>query len=75
MAILVDFQMVREDDREVEYLFGYPKMDRRLVIEKGSQVGTPLDGKDNLTYQKAYAGILRTKLREGAWPEKGGYAA
>lgn len=75
MAVLVDFRMVREDDREVEYLFGHPEMDRRLAIEKGSQVGRPLDGKDNLIYQKAYTGILRTKLREGTWPEKGGYAA
>ncbi|HEU4426193.1 MAG TPA: hypothetical protein VFR67_26950 [Pilimelia sp.] len=75
MAILVDFEKVREDQREVEYAFGFPTMDRRLVIEKDSRQGKPLDGQENLPYAKAYATIVRTHRSEGTWPEKGGYAA
>ena len=34
MAILLDFEMVREDPEEIEYSFGNPEKDRRLVIDK-----------------------------------------
>ena len=75
MAILVDFQKVREDSQEVEYVFGFPRMDRRLVIEKQSRQGTPLDGTEDLLYRKAYTTIVRTLVDEATWPDKGGYAA
>jgi hypothetical protein len=75
VAILVDFQKVREDSQEVEYVFGFPRMDRRLVIEKQSRQGKPLDGTDDLLYRKAYAKIVRTSINEATWPDKGGYAA
>jgi hypothetical protein len=75
MAILVDYLKVREDSREVEYVFGYPTTDRRLVIEKASQTGRPLDGMENLPYRKAFAKIVRTHLTDDTWPERGMYAA
>lgn len=76
MAILLDFRKVREDKREVEYIFGFPEtMDRRLVIEKDSQQGNPLDGERDSRYAAVYVKILRYYQRSAAWPEKGSYAA
>ncbi len=76
MAILVDFQKVREDGREVEYAFGTSRtMDRRLVIDKATQQGQPLDGDRNPIFSAAYVKIVRTYRAEATWPEKGMYAA
>jgi hypothetical protein len=75
MAILVDYEKVREDSQEVEYIFGYPKMDRRMVIQKESQVGRPLDGQENMPYRKAFGKIVRTHRADETWPERGTYAA
>ena len=75
MAILVDFEKVREDKREVEYIFGYPTMDRRLVIDKDSSAGRPLDGKEDVLYQRSFGTILQTYRDQEIWLEKGGYAA
>jgi hypothetical protein len=75
MAILVDFEKIREDKQEVEYAFGFPEMNRRMVIRKESQEGRPLDGKVDLLFRRAYAKIVRTQLDSGEWPEIGSYAA
>jgi hypothetical protein len=75
MAILVDFEKVREDSLEVEYAFGFPEMDRRMVIAKESREARPADGLTNLLFQKAYGAIIRGQTEQGTWPEKGGYAA
>jgi hypothetical protein len=76
MAILLDFRKVREDSREVEYTFGFPeKMDRRLVIEKESQEGSPMDGTRDSRFAAVYVKILRYYQREATWPERGSYAA
>lgn len=75
MAILVDFKKVREDEREVEYIFGYPKMDRHLVIQKESQQGSPVDGNQDRNYAAVFVKILRFHRSEMAWPEQGTYAA
>jgi hypothetical protein len=76
MAILVDFQKVREDNREVEYRFGLVTgMDRRLVIQKESQEGAPLDGARDPAFAGAYVKILRSYRSLGTWPERGAYAA
>lgn len=75
MAILVDFEKVREGTQEVEYAFGFPEMNRRLVIRTDSQEGRPLDGNENLLYQKAFGQIIRSRISEGTWPERGSYAA
>ena len=76
MAILLDFEKIREDERQVEYIFGYPEMDRRLVIEKGSLQGSPVEP---TTSDKAYAAvlwkILRLRQERNGWPESGMYAA
>lgn len=75
LAILVDFQKVREGTQEVEYRFGFPEMNRRLVIRKDSHEGKPLDGNENLLYRKAFGQIIRYRVSERTWPERGSYAA
>lgn len=76
MAILLDFEKVREDKEEVEYVFGFPeKLDRRLVIEKVSQEGNPLDGNKDSRYAAVYVKILRFYQQKERWPESGSYAA
>jgi hypothetical protein len=75
MAILIDFEKVREDSREVEYSFGYPTMDRRLVIEKESGQGRPLDGEPDHPYTAVYVKVTRYHRDRKAWPERGAYAA
>ncbi|MCW6006540.1 hypothetical protein K1W54_18435 [Micromonospora sp. CPCC 205371] len=75
MGILVDFRKVREDNQTVEYLFGYPEMDRRLVVQKDSQTGRPLDGETNGQYSHALMGILKRHHRDRAWPDRGTWAS
>lgn len=76
MAILLDFEKVREDDQEVEYAFGYPeKLDRRLVIEKESQEGRLMVGPEDQTFSRVYWKILKGLEKLGHWPSKGSYAA
>ncbi|WP_207915487.1 hypothetical protein [Micromonospora sp. 15K316] len=75
MAILVDFELIRQDSREVEYSFGFPEKDRRLVIQKDSRQGTPLDGAEDMQYRKAFGKILRMQAEAATWPAGGSYAA
>ena len=76
MAILLDFRKVREDTREVEYIFGFPEtMDRRLVIAKDSHEGSPLDGNKDSRYAAVFVKILRYYRQQETWPEMGSYAA
>jgi hypothetical protein len=75
MAILVWYKKIREDSREVEYSFGYPELDRRLVIETASAQGRPLDGNEDQRYLAVLWKIQRSRTSEGRWPEKGTYAA
>jgi hypothetical protein len=44
-----------------------------MVIGTATQRGTPLDGLENLLYEKAYLKIVRTWRAEGTWPKMGGY--
>lgn len=75
MAILIDFEKVREDSREVEYSFGYPTMDRRLVIEKQSGQGRPLDGNPNQSYAAVFVKITSYHRERTTWPQRGTYSA
>ncbi len=76
MAVLIDFQKVREDQREVEYMFGLAEnMDRRLVIQKETQQGQPLDGDRNSAFGAVLVKILRYYRTKATWPERGVYAA
>jgi hypothetical protein len=59
----------------VEYIFGFPEMDRRLVIEKGSQRGRPLDGNEDHRYWAVLSKVVRRFRSEATWPERGVYAA
>ncbi len=75
MAILVGFEKVREDRREVEYIFGYPKMYRRLIIDKESEQGSPQDGNRDGDFAAVFVKILRAHRGGAVWPAKGSYAA
>lgn len=75
MAILLDFAKIREDTQEVEYVFGYPTMDRHLVIQKASSTGRPLDGNPDRNYTAVFVKVVRQYQRTLTWPEKGTYAA
>lgn len=76
MAILVEFELLREDDREVEYAFGHPPdLDRRLVIEKVTGEATPTDGRRDMAFGAAFRKIIRFHHSEQRWPAKGAYAA
>ncbi|WP_345625901.1 hypothetical protein [Rugosimonospora acidiphila] len=75
MAILLDFEKVRDDGREVEYVFGYPELNRRLVILKDSQQGRALDGNEDRDYAAVLVKLLRIRRSRGTWPVKGSYAA
>ena len=75
MAILLRFEKVREDSREVEYAFGPEKMDRRLLIEKASRQGRPIDQSSDQQFAAVFVKILRFHRTEGTWPERGAYSA
>jgi hypothetical protein len=75
VAILVDFQKVREDKQEVEYIYGYPEMDHRLVITKETREGRPLAEEKDRNFAPVYVKIIRQYASEGHWPERGMYAA
>jgi hypothetical protein len=75
MAILVHFQKVREDELEVEYTFGYPTMDRRLIIHKATVRGRPLDGEEDIHYRSAVMGIFKRQHAETTWPDGGVWAS
>ena len=75
MAILVDYQKVREDENQVEYRFGAPEMNRRLVIDKGDRRGSPADGTADRKFEVVLGKILRQHRDTETWPEGGTYAA
>jgi hypothetical protein len=75
VAVLVDFQKVRDDDQEVEYIFGYPEMDRHLVIDKQTLKGRSPDGPEDRSYAAVFVKIIRYHRSAERWPEKGSYAA
>jgi hypothetical protein len=75
MAILIDFELIRDDSLEVEYTFGHPTMDRRLVIEKESGAGRPLDGNPDHEYAAVLVKISRYRRERDTWPNRGSYQA
>jgi hypothetical protein len=72
VAILQEYQKVRETDQEVEYAYGYPEKDRRLTIHKAG--GTPMvaDGREDIATQAVFRGIMRRFRAENTWPNGGG---
>jgi hypothetical protein len=75
MAILVDYEKVREDETSVEYRFGHPTMDQRLVIDKGTLEGNPVDGTSTPAYGAVLWKVIKTFRANGTWPPAGVYAA
>jgi hypothetical protein len=75
MAVILDFDKVREDDVHVEYRFGYPEMNRRLTITKESGESRPSDGDHDRDHAAVAAKILRLRRTGRSWPERGSYMA
>jgi hypothetical protein len=75
MAVLIYFQKAQEDATTVEYAFGYPEMNRSLVIEKETQQAHPSDGTTDTTFAAVVYKILATRAGADEWPEAGSYAA
>lgn len=75
MAILIYFKKTHEDQATVEYAFGYPDMNRSLVIRKEDQDAQPSDGNTDGTFAAVVFKILTTHRSDQAWPEAGSYAA
>jgi hypothetical protein len=69
----LDFHTVREDPREIEYAFGAPSPDRRLVIVKRSRHARVLDGGQDADSTAAMSKILRIYQASGFWPTSGSY--
>jgi hypothetical protein len=75
MAVLLDFCKIREDDREIQYCFGYPQLTRSLAIIKDAAQGRPLDGNPDRDYLAVLVKILRIRRSDARWPERGSYMA
>ena len=75
MAKYLPFRRIREDEHQVEYTFGFPEMNRRLVIDKSSLAGTPLDGTADQDYAAVLVKILRFRRGEMKFPASGAFAA
>lgn len=69
MALLVYFKRIREDDAEVEYLYGGDKdaLHEVLVIDKSSR-RLRSDQVSNHLMVAAAAKIVSEAAREGRWP-------
>jgi hypothetical protein len=76
MAILVEFELVREDEEQVEYTFGQDgRLDRRLVIDKRNEQARPADDRRDISYSGALRKIFEGRQRLGRWPQRGVYTA
>jgi hypothetical protein len=72
VAILLYFEKVREDERSVEYAYGYPELDRRLVLDKADPWAAASEDRDA---GKVLFKITKYVAEHGAWPSSGAYAA
>ncbi len=75
MAKYLPFRKIHEDERRVGYTFGYPEMNRRLVIDKVSLEGRPVQGMADSDHGAVLRKILQGQRALGRWPEAGAYAA
>jgi hypothetical protein len=75
MALVASYEKVRESPTEVEYSFGYPEMDRRLVINKQDRTSQATGGTDDPTFRTTAGKILYQQSVDGAWPSRGMVAA
>ncbi len=75
MAVLIYFRKAQEDHATVEYTFGYPDMNRRLLIEKETQEARPADGNADHSFAAVAFKILTVRRNDQDWPEAGSYAA
>ncbi|MEV6394649.1 hypothetical protein AB0M39_07670 [Streptomyces sp. NPDC051907] len=73
MASLVYFRKVAESDGWVEYAFGsdLDDMPRRLVMDRESRRGRPLDGGADYAFLKASRKINAMRDETSQWPDRG----
>ncbi|WP_280255337.1 hypothetical protein [Nocardia wallacei] len=73
MALMVFYNQIRDDQNEVEYLFGATEkhLDRRLIIDKQTrQIRDPDNKGDGLPMETA-GHIFHRFRKEGTWPTRG----
>jgi hypothetical protein len=75
MALLAWYEKVRETTAQVEYRFGYPELDRLLVIAKADRSCRATGGMSDATVQTLAGKLIFEALSEGSWPERGTLAA
>jgi hypothetical protein len=75
MAILQRFRKVTETDREVEYAFGFPEMDRQLTIDKVDRSFRVADGSEDHASRAVLTRVTARAATEGAWPDGGAVQA
>lgn len=72
MAVLQRFRKVWETDQDVEYLFGYPELDRQLTISKVDRTHRVADGREDHALRAVLRRIMARAADETTWPEGGG---
>jgi hypothetical protein len=75
MALMAVYEKVRETADQVEYRFGYPEQDRRLLINKRDRSCLATGGMDDPTAQTLAGEIIHLERAEGDWPARGVVAA
>ena len=73
--MLVHYRKARETATEVEYAYGYPELDRTLLIDKQTRTGRPLTGPEDSRYGGVVYKILKSQAAETVWPETGTLAS
>ena len=71
MVLLARYELIRETEQEVEYQFGDPELDRRLVIRKRDRTCSATGGMEDATAQTLAGKILSEQRGQGSWPASG----
>ena len=71
MALLARYELIRQTEVDVEYRFGDPEMDRRLVIRKRDRMCSATGGMADATAQTLAGKILAEERGQGSWPASG----
>jgi hypothetical protein len=71
MVLLARYELIQETEVAVEYQFGDPEMDRRLVIRKRDRNCSATGGMDDPTVQTLAGKILWEQRNQGSWPASG----
>jgi hypothetical protein len=72
MALLINYRKIRETETEVEYSFGDPEPNRRVVIDKVAGTYSPVDGEDDYICHRVVGKVAMEYGELGRWPGGGG---